>query len=63
MLAEKFFLLLETLKSQSIGGQFIRHEFQSHRPSQSRVFGLIDDTHPAFAKHRNDPVVRNRFPH
>src|SRR3984893_13541471 len=50
---------LKTGKSLGVFGYFIGQEFQSHKPVQPGVLGLVNDTHPAATELLNDAVVRD----
>src|SRR5438552_873256 len=42
-----------------ITGQFFRQKLQSYKTTQTGVFGLINDTHPAAAELLDDAVMRD----
>ena len=54
-------LALEALHRGAVRRQRLRQKLHRHRAPQARIFGLIDDAHPAATQHGEDPVMRNRL--
>ena len=50
---------LKTGKSLGVFGYFIGQEFQSHKPVQPGVLGLVDDAHATAAELLHNAIVRD----
>ncbi len=51
----------ESLPGVRISCEVRREEFERHGSLEASVFGLVDDTHAAFAELLEDLVVRNHL--
>jgi hypothetical protein len=52
-------LSAETRQRLRIAPDFVGKKFQRDKAMQPRVFGFVDDAHPAAAEFLDDAVMRN----
>lgn len=50
---------LESLLCRMAVGRLFRKEVQGHRPSQTSVLGLVNQTHAVTAQLLDNPIMRN----